>query len=138
MANAGAQQKIVEGFQKLREEQQALITDIGRVESELREHTSVVKNVSELEPERRCYRQVGDTLIECTAAEIIETLSTSVQRFKEHLEQLQKQTIDKGKELNEYKETHNIRLLSEKEALELQKKQALSKVQEMGQIKAKK
>lgn len=37
-SSANDQQKIVEGFQKLREQQQQIITEIGRVETELREH----------------------------------------------------------------------------------------------------
>lgn len=39
MSNSNAeQQKIIEGFQKLRQQQQETATEIGRVESELREH----------------------------------------------------------------------------------------------------
>lgn len=33
------QQKIVEGFQKMREEQQQLIQEIARVEADIREHS---------------------------------------------------------------------------------------------------
>lgn len=34
-----SQQKIVDGFQKMREEQQNLIQEIARVEADIREHT---------------------------------------------------------------------------------------------------
>ncbi|KAH7731144.1 Protein PFD-2 [Aphelenchoides avenae] len=132
------QQKIVEGFQKLREEQQALVAEAARAQTELREHKTVLTSVEELDPKKRCYRQVGDTLIEHTAEEIVEILRANVQKFSEHLENLQERTVEKGKELNEYKEKHNIRLLSEQEAAEIQKKQALSKIQEMAQQKTKK
>lgn len=67
------QQKIVDGFQKLREQQQYLIGEIARIEMELREHQfgfsfgkasiftfrTVLKTVEPLDHDRRCFRQLG-------------------------------------------------------------------------------
>jgi hypothetical protein len=35
------QQKIVAGFQKLREQQQTTVAEVGRIQTELREHTYI-------------------------------------------------------------------------------------------------
>lgn len=52
-------------------------------------------------------------------------------QFKERLKELTDQVVEFGKEINSYKEKNNIRLLSQKDMLEIQKKQALEKVSGM-------
>jgi len=126
------QQKVVEGFQKLREQQQSITAEIGRVEGELREHQTVLKTVEALNDERRCFRQIGDTMFEHPASEMTEILGGVIKRFKERLEELANSLIEKGKELNAYKEKHNIRFMTQKEVMEIQKKQALEKVSQIG------
>ncbi|KAI1713473.1 prefoldin subunit 2 [Ditylenchus destructor] len=115
MTSSTDQQKIVEGFQKLREQQQQTVTEISRVESELREHQLVY----------------SDCLVEHKAGELVEILSDIVTKFKERLKELNEQLIERGKEINSYKEKNNIRLLSQKDLLELQKKQALEKISQL-------
>uniref|UniRef100_A0A914BV87 Prefoldin subunit 2 n=2 Tax=Acrobeloides nanus TaxID=290746 RepID=A0A914BV87_9BILA len=122
------QQKIVEGFQKMREEQQQLIQEIARVEADIREHSTVLKTIEEMAPGRKCFRQVGDTLVQYTIAEIIEILKVNLENLQNLLTTQTEKLTSKGKDLNAYKEKHNIRLLSEQEVLEIQKKQALAKV----------
>ncbi|KAI1724688.1 prefoldin subunit domain-containing protein [Ditylenchus destructor] len=131
MTSSTDQQKIVEGFQKLREQQQQTVTEISRVESELREHQTVVKNLQTLDSDRKCFRQIGDCLVEHKAGELVEILSDIVTKFKERLKELNDQLIERGKEINTYKEKNNIRLLSQKDLLELQKKQALEKISQL-------
>jgi len=138
MATASAdQQKIVEGFQKLREQQQQTVTEIGRLETELRENMTVLKNIETLDGDRKCFRQIGDTLVEHKASELVQLLGDVVNRFKDRLKELNDQLVERGKEINAYKEKNNIRLLSQKDVLELQKKQALEKINQIGKQESK-
>uniref|UniRef100_A0A915CT03 Prefoldin subunit 2 n=1 Tax=Ditylenchus dipsaci TaxID=166011 RepID=A0A915CT03_9BILA len=133
MANASAdQQKIVEGFQKLREQQQQTVSEITRLEAELRENQTVLKNIETLDGNRRCFRQLGDTLVEHKVHELIVILGEVITKFKDRLKELNDQVVERGKEINSYKEKNNIRLLSQKDVLEIQKKQALEKISQIG------
>ncbi|KAL3097989.1 hypothetical protein niasHT_027534 [Heterodera trifolii] len=125
------QQKIVNGFQKLRELQQATINELSKIQTEQREHTTVLKTVQSLEPNRKCFRQVGDTLFEFTASELIVLLEETIKRFKQRVDELENQVVKVGEDINAYKEKHNIRFLSNKDVIELQKKQALSKISQL-------
>uniref|UniRef100_A0A915NL06 Prefoldin subunit 2 n=2 Tax=Meloidogyne TaxID=189290 RepID=A0A915NL06_9BILA len=125
------QQKIIDGYQKLRDQQQNVMNELAKLRVEHREHATVLKTMQTLEPDRKCFRQVGDTLIEFKAAELVIILAETMKKFKERMDELEQQMVKHGQELNAYKDKHNIRLLSNKEAMELQKKQALAQISKL-------
>jgi len=47
------------------------------------------------------------------------------------MEELESEVVKIGEQINTYKAKHNIRLLSTKEAMELQKKQTLAQISKM-------
>uniref|UniRef100_A0A183C473 Prefoldin subunit 6 n=1 Tax=Globodera pallida TaxID=36090 RepID=A0A183C473_GLOPA len=130
-AATNEQQKIVNGFQKLRELQQNAISDLSKIQTEQREHMTVLKTVQTLEPDRKCFRQVGDTLFEFKASELTVVLEETIKRFRQRADELENQVVKIGEDINAYKEKHNIRFLSNKDVMELQKKQALSKISQL-------
>jgi len=109
---------------------------------------SVLSNIETLDGGRKCYRQIGDTMVEHTAAEMVVALKDIINKvvfgdrgvgwnepvivcivqFKERLEKLNKELVDKGNEINAYKDKHSIRFMTEQEVMEFQKKKAMEEI----------
>ncbi|PAV90221.1 hypothetical protein WR25_08308 [Diploscapter pachys] len=117
------QKKIVETFQKLRQEQQEIVNEIATFEEERREHSRVLETLNELDPSRKCYKQLADSLVEYTVGDVIPLLQTNLANLTELVRTFNEKLVEKGKELNEHKTKHNIRFLTEKETEELRKAQ---------------
>nr|CAD2192863.1 unnamed protein product [Meloidogyne enterolobii] len=74
------QQKIIDGYQKLRDQQQNVMNELAKLRVEHREHATVLKTMQTLEPDRKCFRQVGDTLIEFKASELVIILAETMKK----------------------------------------------------------
>ncbi|CAJ0585549.1 unnamed protein product, partial [Mesorhabditis spiculigera] len=111
------QRKIVAEFQRLREEQKETAEEITRIEEEKREHSRVIELLSEdCDPEQKCFQVISDTMVELTVGTALPQLKEKLEKLNLIGEQLNKRLVDKGTELNTYREKHNIRVLSQKEA----------------------
>ncbi|KAG7280392.1 hypothetical protein CRUP_035834 [Coryphaenoides rupestris] len=94
-------EQVVGTFQKMRQEQRSMASKASEFEMENNEHSLVIETLKEVDPSRKCFRLVGGVLVERTITKIIETLTTQMQA--------------KGRELTEYRERYNIRLVGEGE-----------------------
>ncbi|NXS63277.1 PFD2 protein, partial [Brachypteracias leptosomus] len=94
--------QVVSRFNRLRQEQRGLASKVAELELELNEHSLVIETLREVDPTRKCYRMVGGILVERTVKEISKII-----------ESLGQQLQAKGRELNEFREKHNIRLVGE-------------------------
>ncbi|VDD88443.1 unnamed protein product [Enterobius vermicularis] len=102
-------QEIVEKFQRMREQQQEIAAQI-----------RVMEVLKEMEPDRKCYRLVGEsTLVQYKVGDVLDILGGSLLNLDKGYDTMQEELVNKGKELNEFREKNNIRLVTEKEALEL-------------------
>lgn len=109
------QQKIVSGFQALREEQTQLVQKTQDLEMDLKEHDLVLSTLSTItDKQRRCYRMIGGVLIEHTVGEVVPALQTNREQINNVIESFKQRTEDKAKELATYKQKYDIHFSYEK------------------------
>ncbi|KAM4664037.1 prefoldin subunit 2 [Discoglossus pictus] len=108
-----AAEQVVAGFNRLRQEQRSLASKATELEMELNEHTLVIDTLKEVDQGRKCYRMVGGVLVERTVKEVLPALEKNKEQINKIIETLSVQLQAKGRELNEFREKHNIRLVGE-------------------------
>ncbi|XP_048381416.1 prefoldin subunit 2 [Stegostoma tigrinum] len=114
-AAAPTPEQVLAGFNKLRQEQRGLAGKGAELEQEVAEHGLVIDTLAEVNPDRRCFRMVGGVLVERTVREVLPALESNKQQLVKLIENLNAQMQSKGRELNEYREKYNIRLMNEDE-----------------------
>lgn len=82
------EQEIVEAFNRMRQEQQALMSRIAEAESERHEYVLVSDTIKPLEDSRRCHRLVGGVLVERTVGEVKPMIQDSLANFDKLLKNL--------------------------------------------------
>ncbi|XP_061462104.1 prefoldin subunit 2 [Rhineura floridana] len=112
-AKALTAEQVVAGFNRLRQEQRGLASKAAELEMELNEHKLVIETLREVDPTRKCYRMVGGVLVERTVKEVLPALENNKEQINKIIETLSQQLQTKGRELNEFREKHNIRLMGE-------------------------
>jgi prefoldin subunit 2 len=106
---AEEQQKIVSGFQSLRDEQTQLVQKTQDLEIDLKEHDLVLSTLSTItDKQRRCYRMIGGVLIEHTVGEVVPALQANRDQINNVIESFKQKTEEKAKELTAYKQKHDI------------------------------
>ncbi|XP_063109619.1 prefoldin subunit 2 isoform X1 [Cavia porcellus] len=130
-------EQVIAGFNRLRQEQRGLASKAAELEMELNEHSLVIDTLKEVDETRKCFRMVGGVLVERTVKEVLPALENNKEQKGEEkperqlhcpatsssfalqiqkiIETLTQQLQAKGKELNEFREKHNIRLMGEDE-----------------------
>lgn len=112
---ADEQQKIVSGFQSLRDEQTQLVQKTQDLEMDLKEHDLVLSTLSTItDKQRRCYRMIGGVLIEHTVGEVLPALQSNREQINNVIESFKLKTEEKGKELATYKQKHDIHFSNER------------------------
>ncbi|XP_069797265.1 prefoldin subunit 2 [Narcine bancroftii] len=108
-------EQVLAGFNRLRQEQRRLVGKGAELEQELAEHGLVIDTLVEVDPSRKCYRMVGGVLVERTVKEVLPALENNRQQVMKLIEKLNSQIQSKGRELTEYREKYNIRLMNEED-----------------------
>lgn len=109
------QQKIVNGFQALRDEQTQLVQKTQDLEMDLKEHDLVLSTLSTItDKQRRCYRMIGGVLIEHTVGEVVPALESNREQINNVIESFKQKTEEKGKDLTAYKLKHDIHFSHER------------------------
>ncbi|XP_033119428.1 prefoldin subunit 2-like [Anneissia japonica] len=112
-ASKKTNEQIVHEFNQLRQEQRALASKMNELEAEANEHSLVIKTLDGVDGERRCFRMVGGVLVERTVKDVLPALKHNKEGLIKLLENLKLQLEIKGKELQAYREKHNIRIRGE-------------------------
>ncbi|GFT91828.1 prefoldin subunit 2 [Nephila pilipes] len=108
-----SQEQIVQTFNKLRQDQKNYVTKLTEVEQDLNEHSLVVEALKDVDPERVCYRMIGGVLVQRTVKEVLPAVAHNKEQLAKILDSLNKQIEEKGREINEFKEKHNIQIRKE-------------------------
>ncbi|CDQ69842.1 unnamed protein product [Oncorhynchus mykiss] len=75
----------------------------------------VIETLKDVDPTRKCFRLVGGVLVERTVKEVLPALESNKEQISKIVESLNTQMQSKGRELTEYREKYNIRLVGEGE-----------------------
>lgn len=105
-----AYQDILEGFNKLRQEQRGIALKLAELEADIAEHSIVLDALGKVDKDRKCYRLIGGVLVERTVGEVVPALQQNKTQISQLTEVFGKKLEEKGKELNDFKEKHNIRV----------------------------
>nr|XP_037278553.1 prefoldin subunit 2-like [Rhipicephalus microplus] len=110
MKRLALEQGVVDGFNQLRQEQRSLTAKLIELEMELNEHNLVAEALQKVEGDRRCYRMVGGVLVERTVKDILPAVERNKESIAKSVEALNEKIVEKGQEVNEYREKHNIQI----------------------------
>ncbi|KAK7909922.1 hypothetical protein WMY93_014606 [Mugilogobius chulae] len=109
-------EQVVSTFQRMRQEQRSMASKAAELEMEINEHSLVIDTLKDVDPSRKCFRLVGGVLVERTVKEVLPALENNKEQISKIIETINTQMQTKGRELTEYREKYNIRLVSEGEA----------------------
>ncbi|KAG5853258.1 prefoldin subunit 2 [Anguilla rostrata] len=108
-------EQVVAAFQRMRQEQRSMAAKAAELEMEINEHSLVIDTLREVDPSRKCFRLVGGVLVERTVKEVLPALESNKEQISRIVESLSTQMQTKGRELTEYRERYNIRLVGEED-----------------------
>ncbi|XP_077355697.1 prefoldin subunit 2 [Festucalex cinctus] len=109
-------EQVVAMFQRMRQEQRSLASKAAELEMESNEHSLVIDTLKDVDPSRKCFRLIGGVLVERTVKEVLPALQTNKEQIAKIIESLNSMMREKGRELTEYRERYNIRLVGEGES----------------------
>ncbi|XP_029311084.1 prefoldin subunit 2 [Cottoperca gobio] len=109
-------EQVVATFQRMRQEQRSMASKSADLEMEINEHGLVIETLKEVDPSRKCFRLVGGVLVERTVKEVLPALESNKEQISKIIESINTQMQTKGRDLTEYRERYNIRLVGEGEA----------------------
>ncbi|CAF1083493.1 unnamed protein product [Rotaria sp. Silwood1] len=133
---AEEQQKIVSGFQGLRDEQTQLVQKTQDLEMDLKEHDLVLSTLSTItDKQRRCYRMIGGVLIEHTVGEVVPALQANREQINNVIESFKQKTEEKAKELTTYKQKYDIHFSYERPTQQQQTSKSTNNVVDSGTTK---
>ncbi|PNW81072.1 hypothetical protein CHLRE_07g342250v5 [Chlamydomonas reinhardtii] len=105
--------EVLQEFQARRERIQVTWTKIMELGAEATEHQLVMDALQKLDKDRKCFRLVGDVLVERTVGETVPAVLKNRDNLKSTIESFQKQLDIQKKELAEFQEKYKIRVRSE-------------------------
>ena len=103
-------QEIVQNYNNMRQVIQDMTNKINELDAERNEHALVVKNLTPLDPNRRCYRSIGGVLVERTVKEVLPIVQNNLNKINEWIKQRTEKLREKEKECDEFRVKYNIGL----------------------------
>ncbi|XP_059144036.1 prefoldin subunit 2-like [Physella acuta] len=105
-----SKEQLISGFNELRQQQRMLASRISEIEMDMKEHDLVIDVLKGVDASRKCYRMIGGVLVERTVGVVLPGLITNREKMKEYTDSLRTNLETKGKELNQFRETHGIQI----------------------------
>lgn len=102
-ANASlTEEQIVNQYNRMRQEQSAIMSRIAELENESHEHDLVATELRPLNKDRCCHRLVGGALVERTVGEVLPDIEENLAAIREALTALNKGLMEKEKQMDEF------------------------------------
>ncbi|KAL4857309.1 putative prefoldin subunit 2 [Chlorella vulgaris] len=112
-AEPKSEQEVLAQFQQLVEEREQLTNASIERQQEVAEHDLVIKTLDPLDADRKCFRLVGEVLVERTVADVLPAVKKNRENLSTLVTMYEKQLAAKVKELLAYQERYNIRIKGE-------------------------
>lgn len=119
---------IIAKFESLREEKDELSSSLAARSGDLQEHEIVHKALEPLDPSRKCFRQIGDVLVERTVADVLPAVKINKDQLSAAVTALKEKLDLKQKELADFQAEYKIRIRGE-DAAEARPAQQISSSQ---------
>jgi prefoldin subunit 2 len=107
---------IIQTYKQMTNECQQLANKVQELQLERDEHKLVLETISQLEPERRTFRKVGDVLVERTVGEVLPVIKENHEGIGKLIVAVQKTLEEKDAAKLKYKNEHGIMTQEEREA----------------------
>lgn len=104
---------IIEKFKELRSHIPQLAGKLNDLSAECAEHEGVVKALEQLDPDRKCFRLVGDVLVERTVEEVLPAVKSNKDQMDMLEGKVRQQLDSKKKELSEFQAKYKIKVRNE-------------------------
>lgn len=101
-------EKILQQYNQLRQEQNKIMNRIAEFENESHEHELVTEELRPLPLERTCHRLVGGALVERTVGDVLPEIEANLAALRESLKSLNKALTDKEEEMNNFMMEHHL------------------------------
>ena len=111
-----------EKFSHLRNELKELQTKEIQLEIELKQHESVLETIEKLNEDRKCFRLVGEVLVQSTIGETKPQLKQQIENLKDVVEKMKQQVELKDKEIQQFQIDNKIQFKSVNEIEQMAQK----------------
>ncbi|KAG5510572.1 hypothetical protein JKF63_06869 [Porcisia hertigi] len=102
------EEQIVQHYNRMRQEQSAIMSRIAELENESHEHDLVATELRPLNKDRCCHRLVGGALVERTVGEVLPDIEENLSAIRAALTQLNKGLMEKEQQMNEFMMKHKL------------------------------
>ncbi|AYU76512.1 prefoldin subunit 2 [Leishmania donovani] len=102
------EEQIVQQYNRMRQEQSAIMSRIAELENESHEHDLVATELRPLNKDRCCHRLVGGALVELTVGEVLPDIEENLAAIREALGQLNKGLMEKEKQMDDFMTKHKL------------------------------
>ena len=77
-----SERDIVDHFQELKQQLNVLASKYNDVDNQAQEHESVIKTLTPVDSDRRCFRLIGGVLVERTVAEVLPAVKSNGEQIR--------------------------------------------------------
>lgn len=106
--NGMPDEKVLQQYNRLRQEQNKIMSRIAEFENESHEHELVAEELRPLAKDRCCHRLVGGALVERTVGEVLPEIEQNLAGIRDSLTKLNKALTDKEKEMDDFMALHRL------------------------------
>ena len=116
-------QSVAERYSYLRQELKEISSKLIQLEIDLQQHERVLETIEPLENGRKCFRLVGEVLVQSTIGESKPSLSAQKENLKELVNSFRSKKALKEKEIMDFEKDNHIQFKSINELQDSNEKQ---------------